>query len=97
MIDDLDSQRTEASLKTLRPPVVITPEDEPAVERQWVRYAAMSQAERLALGMRLSEVALRQRRERLQRRFPMADARGISWAVLREILELEPGIDPVPR
>ena len=54
-------------------------------------FGSRSQAERVALGMRMSEVALR------QRRFPTADARGISWAVVREILELEPGIDPVPR
>jgi hypothetical protein len=97
MSNDLDPQRSEAWLTTLRAPVVITVEDAPAVERQWVRFAAMSQVERVELGMRMSEVALRQRRERLQRRFPHADARGISWAVVREILELEPGIDPVPR
>ena len=60
-------------------------------------FDSRSQVERVALGMRMSEVALRQRRERLQRRFPTADARGISRAVVREILELEPGIDPVPR
>jgi len=80
-----------------RPPCIIAPEDAAGIERQWAVYARMSPAARLGLGMRMSQLALQQRRARLQRRFPQADARGISWAVIREILQLEPGTDPVPR
>lgn len=80
-----------------RVPQVILPEEVAATEQQWARFATMTWSERLALGLHMSEVALRQRRERLERRFPEADATGISWAVIREILELEPGTQPVPR
>ncbi len=80
-----------------RPPVIIPADEAPGIERQWAIYARMSPAERLGLGMRMSQVALEQRKARLQRRFPHADARGISWAVIREILRMEPGTDPVPR
>lgn len=80
-----------------RVPQVIAPEDEAATEAQWACFAKMTAAERLALGLQMSELALRQRRERLARQFPHADAHGIGWAVIREILELEPGTHPVPR
>ncbi len=80
-----------------RVPQVIMPEKVEATEQQWARFATMTWSERLALGLHMSEVALRQRRERLERRFAEADANGISWAVIREILELEPRTQPVPR
>ena len=80
-----------------RPPVIIAPVDRASVEAQWDRFAAMTPEERVALTLEMSRLALQQRRERLQRRFPEADARGISWAVVREILQLEPGTEPVPR
>ena len=80
-----------------RVPQVILPEEEQATEQQWARFATMTWSARLALGLHMSEVALRQRRERLERQFPDADTKGISWAVIREILELEPGTQPVPR
>lgn len=79
-----------------RAPVVIAAEDAPAIERQWAAFARMTVQQRLELGLQMSDLALQQRRLRLQRRFPHADARGISWAVIREILHYEPGITPVP-
>lgn len=79
-----------------RPPVVIPEEEREAVERQWAIYARMTPAARLELGLEMTAIALRQRRERLQRQFPHADERGISWAVIREILQLPSGTDPVP-
>ena len=90
---------TESALWSLlrRPPQVIDPVDQPAVERQWAIWSQMSGSARLNLGLRMSEHALQQRRQRLQRRFPEADAKGIAWAVIREILDLEPGTTPVPR
>jgi len=58
----------------------------------------MSPAERVDLGVRMADIALQQQhRERLQRRHPMADAAGISWVVIREILELDPGTGLVRR
>ncbi len=80
-----------------RPPVVIPAEEVEGIERQWAVFATMTPERRLALGLEMSAFALQQRRERLQRRFPAADAQGIKWAVIREILALEPGTDPVPR
>lgn len=78
-----------------RPPVVIPPDEADAIERQWAIYACMTAQQRLGLGLQMSALAAQQRRDRLRRRFPDADERGISWAVIREILELEPGTAPV--
>ena len=80
-----------------RPPVVIPPEEWDGVRRQWDIYATMTREQRLEMAFTMSNLALRMRRERLQRRFPDADATGIQWAVIREILEMEPGTEPVPR
>ncbi len=80
-----------------RPPMVIPADEVESVERQWAIYATMTPQARLNLGLQMSEVALAQRRARLQRSFPSADAAGISWAVVREILGLEPGTAPVAR
>jgi hypothetical protein len=81
----------------MREPVVIAPEERAGIERQWDIFARMTPAQRLDLGLRMSDLALQQRRERLRRRFPDADERGLRWAVVREILRLDPGTDPVPR
>jgi hypothetical protein len=91
------SSDTDAWALCRRPPVVIPRDEAEGIERQWAIYANMSRAERLDVGLRMSHIALQQRRSRLERRFPHADARGISWAVVREILQLEPGTDPIPR
>lgn len=80
-----------------RPPVVIAADEVESVERQWAIYASMTPQARLNLGLQMSEVALAQRRARLQRAFSTADATGISWAVVSEVLRLEPRTAPVAR
>jgi hypothetical protein len=79
-----------------RPPVVIAPEERESHDRQLAISATMTRDERFALASAWSDIAMEQRRARLRRRFPAADARGIAWAVIREALHEEPGTDPLP-
>jgi len=78
-----------------RKPEIIPPAEQDGIQRQWAIFAKMTRAQRLDIVLQLSSVALQARRDRLQRQYPLADQRGISWAIIREIEQLTPGIDPV--
>ena len=79
-----------------RRPEIIPANEQEGIYRQWAIFAKMTQQQRLAIALELSAVALQARRDRLQRRYPHADQRGISWAIIREIEQREPGTHPVP-
>ena len=78
-----------------RLPEIIPANEQDGIYRQWAIFAKMTQPQRLDIAMQLSAVALQARRDRLQRKYPHADQRGISWAIIREIEQREPSVDPV--
>ena len=97
MIPSMSSVADDPWALCRRPPTVIPADEAEGIERQWRILAALSPAQRVAIGLSLSATALQSRRQRLAQRFPTADEAGLRWAVVREILDLPPGTDPVPR